>query len=103
MDGRQLNVVSNALLRLIEIAGSDCEMSVPVARDTRIGVRDLIRTIWLASFGLALIGGLFATKIASAPVSERPAATGGVTVPGITVLRETRAKPDKIVVSHRGT
>jgi hypothetical protein len=34
------------------------------------GVRDLIRTIWLASLCLATLGGLLATKIVSETVSE---------------------------------
>lgn len=32
---------------------------------------ELIRTIWFATFGLALLGGLFATKVVFAPPSDR--------------------------------
>jgi len=32
---------------------------------------ELIRTIWIATFGLALLNGLFATKVAFAPPSDR--------------------------------
>ena len=63
----------------------------------------MIRTVWLASFGLALLGGLFATKVVSAPVPERLTVAGGPTFPGIAVLRETLTKPDKTAVSRRGT
>ena len=34
---------------------------------------ELIRTIWFATFGLALLGGLFATKVVFAPPSDRSA------------------------------
>ena len=34
---------------------------------------ELIRTIWIATFGLALLNGLFATKVAFAPPSDRVA------------------------------
>jgi hypothetical protein len=32
---------------------------------------ELIRTIWFATFGLALLGGLFVTKVVFAPPSDR--------------------------------
>ena len=60
-------------------------------------------TIWFASLGLVLVGGLFATKVVSATIPERPTAVGGPTAPGIALLRDTLTKPDKTAVSHRGT
>ncbi|MDE2332425.1 MAG: hypothetical protein KGK16_16815 [Bradyrhizobium sp.] len=33
----------------------------------------MIRTIWLATFSLALLGALFVTKVVFAPLSGRPA------------------------------
>ena len=101
MNGYRLNLVSNALLRLIEAAGRGRDDWPP--EDTRSGVRDLIRTIWLASFGLALLDGLFATKVVSAPIPERPTVAGGPTVPGTALLRDTLTRPDKTAVSNRGT
>jgi hypothetical protein len=36
----------------------------------------LIRTVWLASFGLALLGALVAVKVTSAPLPEVTASVG---------------------------
>jgi hypothetical protein len=67
----RLNLVSNALLRLIEIAGLGCEDGIPAAETLEVGSR-LDQNNLLASFALALLGGLFATKVVSAPIPERP-------------------------------
>ena len=54
----------------------------------RSGVRDVIRTIWFASVGLALVGGLFAMKVVSTRISERQAIAGAPTAPGTALLRD---------------
>jgi hypothetical protein len=61
----------------------------------------VIRTIWFASFGIALVGGLVATKVMSAPIAERPAVAGGPS-PEIAALREALTKSDQTAVSRRG-
>ena len=58
----------------------------------------MIRTIWFASLGLALVVGLFAAKVVSAPITERSTVAGG-TVPAIVVLRATLTKPNKTLVA----
>ena len=58
----------------------------------------MIRTIWFASLGLALVVGLFAAKVVSAPITEPPIAAGG-TVPQMTVLRAKLTKPGKTIVA----
>jgi hypothetical protein len=60
----------------------------------------VIRTIWFASFGVALVGGLFATKVMSAPIAERPAIAGGLS-PEIAALRDALTKSDQTEVSRR--
>jgi hypothetical protein len=63
----------------------------------------VIRTIWFASFGLALVAGLLAAKVvSSAPIPERPAVAGSSTVPAIAVFHATLIKPNKTLVSQRG-
>jgi hypothetical protein len=54
----------------------------------------VIRTIWLASFGLALLGALFAVKVTSAPIPEATAFDG----PGIrktALLGDACSSPDR--------
>ncbi len=60
----------------------------------------VIRTIWFASFGLALVGGLFATKVVSATIPERPAVASDPAAPGIAPLRYASIKPDQPAVSR---
>jgi hypothetical protein len=60
----------------------------------------VIRTIWFASFDLALVGGLFATKVMSAPIAERPAVDRGP-FPKIAALRDALTKSDQTAVSCR--
>ena len=99
-----MDLVSNALLRLIEPA--DCGREDEKSRQPEtleVGVRDVIRTIWLASFGLALVGGLFATKVMPAPLAEGPTVAGGPAAPGSVLLRDASIKSDQAAVSRRGT
>jgi hypothetical protein len=66
MNGYRLNLVSNALLRLIETAGHSREGGNHGSpRRSKAGCET---TIWFASLGLALVGGLFATKVVSATI-----------------------------------
>jgi len=46
----------------------------------------VIRTIWFASFGLALLGGLLVAKVISAQVSQRPAELDRAAVPEIALV-----------------
>jgi hypothetical protein len=59
----------------------------------------VIRTIWFASFGLALVGGLFATKVMSAPIAERP--TLASPSPEI-APRDALTKSDQAAVNRHG-
>jgi hypothetical protein len=72
---------------LIETAGRGREDGKSKAETLERGVRNVIRTIWFASFGVALVGGLFATKVVSATVLERPVVAGDPAAPGIALLR----------------
>ena len=63
----------------------------------------MTRTIWLASFGLALIGGLFATKVMSGPIAERPAVAGGPSAPGIVLPGDALIDSDQTAVNRSGT
>jgi len=78
-------------------------VAITAARDARSGVRDVIRTIWLASFGLALVGGLFATKVMSTPIAERPTVAGDTAATGMALLRDALIKSDQTAVSRRGS
>jgi len=69
-------------------------MATLAARGARSGVRDLIRTVWLASFGLALLGALFAVKVASAPIPE-PAAADAPGIRTTVLLGDTCSNPDR--------
>lgn len=46
----------------------------------------MIRTIWFASFGLALLGGLFVAKVISVHVSQRPAGLDRTVAPEIALV-----------------
>ena len=65
---------------------------------------ELIRTIWIATFGLALLNGLFATKVAFAPPSDRSDG-GGFPVGGgerlCSPIRRINLRRSK--VNQRGT
>jgi hypothetical protein len=50
------------------------------------GDRDVIRTVWFASFSLALLGGLFVAKVISAHVSQRPAGLNRTAAPEIALV-----------------
>jgi hypothetical protein len=60
----------------------------------------VIRTIWFASFGLALVGGLFATQVMSSPIAERPTVASG---PSREIaLRDALTKSDQAAASRHG-
>jgi hypothetical protein len=73
-----------------------CENATP-AETIEVGSH-MIRTIWFASLGLALVVGLLAAKVVSAPITERPVAGDG-TVPARAVFRATLTKPNKTLVA----
>jgi hypothetical protein len=48
-------------------------------QNARGGVRDLIKTIWLARFSVIIIGDAFAVKILSSAIPKLPAAANDLT------------------------
>jgi hypothetical protein len=73
-------------------------MGFLTTQSSRNAIPDSIRTVWFASLGLALLGGLIATKIVSAPVSERPAIVDRQTVPQMATLPNALTNSGKSAV-----
>jgi hypothetical protein len=84
---------------LINTVSLVAEMGISATQDARNGVRDLIRTIWLASLLLATLGGLLAVKVVSATVPE-PVEAAAAPVTGTGSRQDTLKQPDRIAVSY---
>jgi hypothetical protein len=84
---------------LINTVSLVAEMGISATQDARNGVRDLIRTIWLASLLLATLGGLFAVKVVSATVAE-PVEAAAAPMTGTGSRQDTLKQPDRIAVSY---
>jgi hypothetical protein len=66
--------------------------------DRALGAR-LIRTVWIAAFSLALLGGLFATKVTASMVPAEEAGLDATTV-GPVPVQDTLTKSDKRDASY---
>jgi hypothetical protein len=66
--------------------------------DEALGAR-LIRTVWIAAFSLALLGGLFATKVTASMAPAEEAEFDPTTV-GAGVMPDTLTKSDRLDVAY---
>jgi hypothetical protein len=73
---------------------------ITAARDAELGYKTVIRTIWFASFGLALVGASLVTKVVSAMVPEQLVMAVDPPSPRTALLRYTSTKPDQTAASR---